>query len=86
MQSSLAASSLLAQSSRVVDSDSDGEFPRSVESDGSDASGDDSSVDSDEFYDAISKKPVVKVKMGESRRSAMGSSLMGSSMAKSSFG
>lgn len=69
--------------SRVVDSDSEGDFPVSDESSSDAADGEeDSSVGSEEFHDAFAKKPVVRVKMGETRRSAM----KGSSLGSSSFG
>jgi hypothetical protein len=69
--------------SRVVDSDSDGDFPASVGSSDAEGhehdSGDDSSVASDEFHDAFAKKPVTRVKMGEAKRSALKGSMLGSS-------
>lgn len=77
--SSLGASAMLG-ASRVVDSDSDDEFPGSVA--GSDHEGDDSSVDSDDFQDALARKPVTRVKMGEARRSA----LKGSTLRVSTYG
>jgi hypothetical protein len=80
--STLGASAMLG-ASRVVDSDSDGDFPASVGSSDAEGhdndSGDDSSVASDEFHDAFAKKPVTRVKMGEAKRSALKGSALGSS-------
>ena len=66
------------QSSRIVDSDSDGDFPDSpVSGEGySDQEEDDDSVDSTEFHDTIARKPILKVRMGESKR--LNSSITGS--------
>lgn len=72
--------------SRVVESDSDGEFPASVGS-GSDQELEDTdndSVDSAEFHDAFAKKPVMRVKMGDSaRKSGLASSV---ALGKSTYG
>lgn len=82
----LASSALLSQSA-LVDSDSDGDFPASAPGSSSDANDDDSDDDSAYFHDAVSKKPVLRVRMGESKRG--GGGVMQSAMSglnKSSYG
>eukprot|EP01032_Pedospumella_encystans_P008179 gene8179-9738_t len=70
----------LLNQSAIVESDSEGDFPESVKStDDEDGSGSDSdSVNSADFFDTIARKPVTKVKMGESRKGSLNSSISGS--------
>jgi hypothetical protein len=68
--STSASASQILQQAQLVDSDGEGDFPDSVAGSGSDS---DSAEDSAEFVDATSKRPILKVRMGESKlqRSSM---------------
>ena len=75
------SSSLLAKGNTIIESDSDGEFPASVQGSseygsGSEGEGggdnsrnsDADSVDSTDYFDAVARKPITRVRMGESKR------------------
>jgi hypothetical protein len=62
--STSASASQILQQAQLVDSDGEGDFPDSVAGSGSDS---DSAEDSAEFVDATSKRPILKVRMGESK-------------------
>jgi hypothetical protein len=70
--STSASASQILQQAQLVDSDGEGDFPDSVAGSGS-GSDSDSAEDSAEFVDATSKRPILKVRMGESKlqRSSM---------------